>query len=106
MMTDPVADMLTRIRNAGRAGHSETMLPSSRIKLAIARVLKDEGFIDDVAVDKVVDRMERQITRYKEKLRDFRREESRPATPRAPGSDIGEMDEAEEPESLEEPPGD
>jgi small subunit ribosomal protein S8 len=53
MMTDPVADMLTRIRNAGRADHAETTLPSSRMKLAIARVLKDEGFIDDVQVEAV-----------------------------------------------------
>jgi len=53
MMTDPVADMLTRVRNAGRAGHAETALPSSRMKLAIARVLRDEGFIDDVQVEAV-----------------------------------------------------
>ena len=51
MMTDPVADMLTRIRNAGRARHAETALPSSKMKLAIARVLKEEGFIDDVNVE-------------------------------------------------------
>jgi len=51
MMTDPVADMLTRIRNAGRAGHAETTLPSSRMKLAVARVLKDEGFIDEAQVE-------------------------------------------------------
>ena len=53
MMTDPVADMLTRIRNAGRAGHAETTLPSSRMKLAIARVLEDEGFIDEAQVEAV-----------------------------------------------------
>jgi small subunit ribosomal protein S8 len=53
MMTDPVADMLTRIRNAGRAGHNETSCPSSKTKLAIARVLKDEGFIDDLWVEAV-----------------------------------------------------
>jgi small subunit ribosomal protein S8 len=53
MMTDPVADMLTRIRNAGRAGHAETTLASSKLKLAIARVLKDEGFIDDVQVEAI-----------------------------------------------------
>jgi small subunit ribosomal protein S8 len=53
MMTDPVADMLTRIRNAGRAGHPETTLASSRMKLAIARVLQEEGFIDDVQVDAI-----------------------------------------------------
>jgi small subunit ribosomal protein S8 len=51
MMTDPVADMLTRIRNAGRAGHPETTLASSKMKLAIARVLREEGFIDDVQVE-------------------------------------------------------
>jgi small subunit ribosomal protein S8 len=53
MMTDPVADMLTRIRNAGRAGHAETTFPFSRMKLAIAKVLKDEGFIDEVQVGAV-----------------------------------------------------
>ena len=53
MMTDPVADMLTRIRNAGRAGHAETSVPSSKMKLAIAKVLKEEGFIDDVQVEAV-----------------------------------------------------
>lgn len=44
-VTDPIADMLTRMRNAGMAGHSQVAVPSSKIKLAIARVLKDEGFI-------------------------------------------------------------
>jgi small subunit ribosomal protein S8 len=53
MMTDPVADMLTRIRNAGRAGHPEATLASSKMKLAIARVLKDEGFIDDAQVEAI-----------------------------------------------------
>ena len=47
-VSDPIADMLTRIRNASRARHEEVVLPSSRTKLAIARILKDEGFIDDV----------------------------------------------------------
>ena len=51
MMTDPVADMLTRIRNAGRAGHAETTFPSSKMKLAVARVLRDEGFIDEVQAE-------------------------------------------------------
>jgi small subunit ribosomal protein S8 len=51
MMTDPISDMLTRIRNAGTARHAETVCPSSRQKLAIARVLKDAGFIDDVRVE-------------------------------------------------------
>ena len=47
-MTDPVADMLTRIRNALLAGHRTTDVPASRLKLAVARILKDEGFILDV----------------------------------------------------------
>jgi small subunit ribosomal protein S8 len=53
MMTDPVADMLTRIRNAGQAGHVETTFPSSKLKLALARVLRDEGYIDDVQVEAI-----------------------------------------------------
>lgn len=44
-MTDPIADMLTRIRNANSAGHEKVEIPSSRLKLEIARILKDEGFI-------------------------------------------------------------
>jgi small subunit ribosomal protein S8 len=46
MMTDPVADMLTRIRNAIMVGRSEATMPSSRTKLAIAEVLQREGFIE------------------------------------------------------------
>jgi len=49
-MTDPIADMLTRIRNAQMAEKSAVSMPSSKIKVAIARVLKDEGYIDDFAV--------------------------------------------------------
>jgi len=48
-MTDPIADFLTRIRNGQRAGKPEVAVPSSRIKLALAKVLKDEGYIDDFA---------------------------------------------------------
>ena len=44
-MTDPIADMLTRIRNAVTAKHDFVNIPASKIKVAIARVLKDEGFI-------------------------------------------------------------
>ena len=51
MMTDPVADLLTRIRNAGTARHAETICPSSKMKLAIAKVLKESGFIGDVRVE-------------------------------------------------------
>ena len=46
--TDPVADLLTRIRNANTANHQTVDIPASRTKQAIAAILKDEGFIDDV----------------------------------------------------------
>lgn len=44
-MTDPIADLLTRVRNAVRAGHTSAQMPSSRLKVAIAEVLRDEGYI-------------------------------------------------------------
>jgi small subunit ribosomal protein S8 len=44
-VTDSIADMLTRIRNAGMAGHSQVAVPSSKIKLAVTRVLKEQGYI-------------------------------------------------------------
>jgi small subunit ribosomal protein S8 len=50
-MTDPIADFLTRIRNGQSSGKTEIVSPSSKIKLALARVLKDEGYIDDFAVE-------------------------------------------------------
>lgn len=46
-MTDPIADMFTRIRNGQMVGRTEVSMPSSHIKLEIARVLKDEGYIED-----------------------------------------------------------
>jgi small subunit ribosomal protein S8 len=49
-MHDPIADMLTRIRNAQLVGHSEVSMPASGLKGAIAKVLKDEGYIEDFAV--------------------------------------------------------
>ena len=48
--TDPIADMLTRIRNAVLAGHAQVAMPSSKIKIEIARILKDEGFIEGFEV--------------------------------------------------------
>jgi small subunit ribosomal protein S8 len=45
MMTDPIADMLTRIRNAGQVQHKQTSCPASKLKLAVAKVLTAEGFI-------------------------------------------------------------
>ena len=50
MMTDPIADMLTRIRNAQSAGKAEVTMPSSKAKLAIAGVMKEEGYITDFGV--------------------------------------------------------
>jgi small subunit ribosomal protein S8 len=49
-MTDPIADMLTRIRNAQMAEKTAVSMPSSKLKVAIAQVLKDEGYIDDYVV--------------------------------------------------------
>ena len=49
-MTDPIADMLTRIRNALKATHDEVSVPSSKMKVAIAKILKDEGYIKDYKV--------------------------------------------------------
>ncbi len=49
-MTDPIADMLVRIRNAQMVGHTEAVMPASKLKSSIAKVLKDEGYIDDFAI--------------------------------------------------------
>ncbi|MCB9593889.1 MAG: 30S ribosomal protein S8 [Sandaracinaceae bacterium] len=51
MMTDPIADMLARIRNASLARQDRTSIPHSKLKVSIAEILKAEGFIDDYAVD-------------------------------------------------------
>ena len=51
-MTDPIADMLTRTRNAVSAHHAFILVPQSRVKLAIARILKEEGYINDFEVIK------------------------------------------------------
>jgi small subunit ribosomal protein S8 len=47
---DPVADMLTRIRNAVMAGHAQVAMPSSKLKIEIAKILKDEGFLEGFEV--------------------------------------------------------
>jgi len=65
MTTDPIADMLTRIRNASRAKHARVDLPASKLKVEIARILKDEGYL---ASYKVVDE-----TKAKKTLRVFLR---------------------------------
>ncbi len=48
-MTDPIADMLTRIRNAIQAHHPEVKMPASKVKVEIARILKEEGYVKDYA---------------------------------------------------------
>ena len=52
MVTDPIADMLTRVRNATMARHDSVLVPSSKIKLAVAKILRDEGFIKEYDVVK------------------------------------------------------
>ena len=49
-VNDPISDMLTRIRNAGMARKTETVMPSTKILVAIAKILKDEGYIEDFGV--------------------------------------------------------
>src|SRR5687767_4393110 len=49
-MSDPISDMLTRIRNAQVVGHTEVSMPASKLKASIAQVLKDEGYIEDFAI--------------------------------------------------------
>jgi len=51
MHSDPIADMLTRIRNAMAALHTETTMPSSKLKEEVARILSEEGYIDGYAVE-------------------------------------------------------
>jgi small subunit ribosomal protein S8 len=60
MNTDPIADMLTRIRNAVRARHPRVDLPASNMKVEIARILKEEGY---VSTYKVVDENKRRVLR-------------------------------------------
>ena len=55
MLTDPVADMLTRIRNANKAMHEQAEMPTSGLKSEIARILKEEGYIQDYRVEHVDD---------------------------------------------------
>ena len=52
MLTDPIADMLTRIRNANKALHEKATMPSSKMKVELARLLKEEGYIRDYPVEK------------------------------------------------------
>jgi len=52
VLTDPIADMLTRIRNANKALHEKATMPSSKMKVELARLLKEEGYIRDYHVEK------------------------------------------------------
>ena len=52
MLTDPIADMLTRIRNANKALHEKATMPSSKMKVELARLLKEEGYIRDYHIEK------------------------------------------------------
>ena len=61
MLTDPIADMLTRIRNANRALHESASMPTSRAKEEIARILKDEGYIKDFRVVQVKDGQDKEL---------------------------------------------
>jgi small subunit ribosomal protein S8 len=68
MLTDPIADMLTRIRNAAMAGHETTLIPASRMKQDIAKLLKSEGFISSFEMTGVKpQRQIKVVLRYDEK---------------------------------------
>ena len=60
-MSDPIADLLTRIRNAQMVAKQTVLVPSSKLKVAIAQVLKDEGYVDDYAVQSVNDKPQLEI---------------------------------------------
>lgn len=63
-MQDTLADMFTRIRNAQTAGHATVSLPSSKQKVAVASVLKDEGYVDDFSVEGDVKKVMHITLRY------------------------------------------
>lgn len=73
MVNDPIADMLTRVRNAVMAGQAQVAMPNSKIKVEIARILKDEGFLENF---EVVDgeKAEQKVLRIKVKYVGERRE--------------------------------
>ena len=52
MVTDPIADLLTRVRNAAMAHHDSALVPASKMKIAVTKILKDEGFIADFSIVK------------------------------------------------------
>jgi len=72
-VTDPIADMLTRLRNAVLAGHATTSVPHSKLKESIAQILKDEGYIDDFEVSDGEEKV-KNVLRIKLKYVGMRRE--------------------------------
>lgn len=60
-MSDPISDMLTRIRNAQLAEKAQVVMPSSKLKMAIAKVLKDEGYVEDFSVRQVGKKAELEV---------------------------------------------
>ncbi len=72
-VSDPISDMLTRIRNAVLAGHAAVSMPSSKMKLAIATILKEEGFIEDFEETEVENKAHR-VLRMRMKYVGVRRE--------------------------------
>lgn len=69
-MTDPIADMLTRIRNANQMKHATVSMPASHLKLEILRVLKDEGYISDYVLKEEDNRKQIEVTlKYANKQR-------------------------------------
>ena len=65
MLTDPIADMLSRIRNANRALHDSASMPTSKMKEEIARILKDEGYIKDFRIEQLTDEKGEPLFPYK-----------------------------------------
>jgi small subunit ribosomal protein S8 len=72
-VNDPIADMLTRIRNGVMAGHSQVAIPSSKIKVEIAKILKEEGFVENFEVAEG-ERVGQKVLRVKIKYVGERRE--------------------------------
>jgi small subunit ribosomal protein S8 len=65
VLTDPIADMLSRIRNANRALHDSASMPTSKMKEEIARILKDEGYIKDFRVEQLTDEKGEPLVPYR-----------------------------------------
>jgi small subunit ribosomal protein S8 len=74
VVSDPIADMLTRIRNAVRARHSEVRVPSSKVKVEMARVLKEEGYIASYEVQPAADGAAGEVLRITFKSRADRKQ--------------------------------